>query len=402
MKTLIKKLLREMGIELKRYNPNIRERKFISLKTENKYKGNVLLSFTVNPFLSKDGETLSTSHIADFECFSIANICLDLGYSVDVIKYNDIEFFPQRDYSIFIDVLFNLERIAPLLDNKCIRILYPYWAHWLFHNSANYQRYLALQQRRGITLKPKKLLKPNLGVKYADYIISRSSSKFAISTYLFAQKPIYHVTTPTVTLYPWSEDKNYETFRKNFLWLSGDDLVHKGLDLVLDAFVQMPDYNLYICNLIQQEKDFEKAFYKELYETPNIHVMGWIDITSHKFINIKNRCLSFIHPSCSEISVGSVLNCLQAGLIPIISYESDVDVKDFGVVLRNSSVDEIKNAIEMVSSFPAEELKNMSHQAWEFARANHMKERFIEEYKRAVLQILKNKGNELDEDGRIN
>lgn len=388
MKALIKKAFRKVGIEISRYNPNSRNEKLISLRTENEYKGDMLLSFTVNPFLLKEGETFTTSHITDFECFHVAKIFLDLGYSIDVINFNDLDFIPKKDYLIFLDVSFNLERMAPFLKKECIRILYPYFAHWLFHNAASYNRYLALRQRKDITLTPLRLLKPNLGVEHSDYIILRGG-EFSKSNYTYGQKPIYHVNQGTITLFPWSEDKNYETSRKDFLWLGGYDLVHKGLDLVLDAFVQMPDYHLYICASIEREKDFERAFYKELYETSNIHTIGWMDITSSEFIKLKNKCLGLIYPSCSEISCGSILDCLQGGLIPIVSYESDVDVKNFGIILKSCSVDEIKNAIKLISSLPEEELKGMSRRAWEFARENYTKEKFIEEFKNCVLDILR-------------
>ena len=79
---------------------------------------------------------------------------------------------------------------------------------------------------------------------------------------------------------------------------------------------------------------------------------------------------------------------MHTGLIPIISYESSVDVGKFGVILNTCSIDEIKMSIRTVSSLPAEGLKLMSRKAWEFARANHTKERFAEEYRRIMARII--------------
>jgi glycosyltransferase involved in cell wall biosynthesis len=387
MKDLIKRTFRKVGIEISRYNPNGRNAKFASLKTKGKYKGDMLLSFTVNPFLLKEGEAFTTSHIVDWECFQVAKIFLDLGYSVDVIDFNNINFVPKKDYSILLDVSYNLDIMATYLKKDCIKILYPKFGHWLSHNAANYSRYLALRQRKGITLKPLRLLKPNLAVEHSDYIILRGA-EFSRNSYGYGRKPTFHVNQGTITLFPWPENKNYETSRKNFLFLGGSDLVHKGLDLVLEAFAEMPKYHLYICASLEREKDFEKAFYKELYETSNIHTIGWMDITSSEFIQLMNKCLCLVNPSCSEMSCGSVRDCMQGGLIPIISYESDVDVHDFGIILGSSSVDEIRNAVKLISDRPAEELKSMSRRSWEFARETYTKEKFIEEFKSAVLKIL--------------
>ena len=61
--------------------------------------------------------------------------------------------------------------------------------------------------------------------------------------------------------------------------------------------------------------------------------------------------------------------CLHAGLIPIISYESGIDVEDFGVILKDNSIKTIKNTVQMISSLPGEQLQPMARKAWEFARA---------------------------------
>ncbi len=68
--------------------------------------------------------------------------------------------------------------------------------------------------------------------------------------------------------------------------------------MVLDAFADMPDHKLYICGPIEKEIDFEKAYYKELYESSNIHALGWVDVSSPEFIEISNKCLALIYSSC--------------------------------------------------------------------------------------------------------
>ena len=75
--------------------------------------------------------------------------------------------------------------------------------------------------------------------------------------------------------YPWPEAKDFEACRTRFLWLGSRGMVFKGLDLVLDAFVQMPEYHLTVCGPVAKEKDFEQVYYQELYHTSNIHTYGW-------------------------------------------------------------------------------------------------------------------------------
>ena len=123
-------------------------------------------------------------------------------------------------------------------------------------------------------------------------------NEFTLNTYSYANKPIYRVPISTTVLYSWPEEKDFEACRKRFLWLGSGGLVRKGLDLVLDAFAEMPEYDLTVCGPIQRERDFEKAYYKELYQTPNIHTVGWVDIASPEFIEITNNCIGLIYPSC--------------------------------------------------------------------------------------------------------
>ena len=78
---------------------------------------------------------------------------------------------------------------------------------------------------------------------------------------------------------------------------------------------------------------------------------------------------------------------MHAGLIPIVGYEASVDVEDFGVVLKDNSIHTIIHSVEMVSSLPRQRLQQMARKAWEFARANHTREKFAEEYMRIVVDI---------------
>lgn len=387
VKELIKKLGRKFGVEISRYTPKPHEKGIVSLKTNRTYQGNVLLSYIIEPFLLKDGEPVSNAHTHDWESLQIARTFSNLGYVVDVIDYRDKIFTPKKNYSFFIAARTNFQRIAQMLNKDCVKIVHLDTAHWLFSNSAAYSRCYALQQRRGVTLKSFKWVEPNWAIEYAD-CATILGNPFTINTYSYAQKPIYRIPISTPVLYAWPEEKDFEACRKNFLWFGSSGLVHKGLDLVLEVFAEMLDYELTVCGPIQQEKDFEKAYYKELYQTSNIHTIGWVDVSSPVFIEITNKCIGLIYPSCSEGGGGSVINCVHAGLIPIVSYESSVDVADFGVILKNCSIDEIKNSLRMLSSLPAEELKLMSRKAWEFARANHTRERFAQEYRKVVDKIM--------------
>jgi glycosyltransferase involved in cell wall biosynthesis len=389
MKDFILNTAKKFGIEIRRYTPEskIHIGEIVTLRPKKPTKGNMLLSYVIEPFLLKEEETISNAHTHDLESLLIAEVFLEFGYGVDVIDYRDETFTPTKEYSFFVSARTNFERIARLLNDDCVKIVHLDMAHWLFNNRAAYERCLSVKERRGVALRSYKMQELNWAIEHADYA-TILGNEFTIGTYDYAQKYILPLSVPTFTVYPWPEKKNYEACRNHFLWFGSEGLVHKGLDLVLEIFSEMSGYHLTVCGPIQKEKDFEKAYYKELYETPNIHTIGWIDVTSPHFLEITRRCLALVYPSCAEGQSGAVVTCLQAGLIPIVSYQSGVDVHDFGVILNDCSKREIMDSIRLVSSLPATELRRMSKMAWEFARANHTGERFTEEYRNTIKKII--------------
>jgi hypothetical protein len=58
------------------------------------------------------------------------------------------------------------------------------------------------------------------------------------------------------------------------------------------------------------------------------------------------------------------------------------------MILPDCSIQEIQNAVRRVSTFPARQLEQMARGAWEYARTNHTKEKFAQEYRKAVEHIL--------------
>lgn len=366
----------------------IKRRKSIHLKPNKPSKGNVLYSYVVGKFLLNLDRPVSYWHTHFWEARQIVKTFLDLGYSVDAIWSGNRSFTPKKQYAFFIDCRSNLQRLTPKLNQDCIKIAHLDTAHMLFQDTAELKRLLNLQDRKGITLRPHRFQMPNLAIEHADCGVVLGN-EFTISTYWYANKPIYRVPISSPMLYPWPEQKDFDGCRKRFLWLGSAGMVHKGLDLLLDAFVELPDYHLTICGPVERETAFEQAFYKELYQTSNINTIGWVDIGSDKFLEIANSCIGLVYPSCSEGGGGAVITCLHAGLIPIASFESSVDVSDdFGIILNHSSIEEIKDSVRKISKLPAEELKLMARKAWEFARANHTKERFAEEYKQVIEKIM--------------
>jgi len=361
----------------------------VSLKPDGPIRGHVLLSYRIELFLQRLGHPVTGYHQNWLITQKIAKVFLDFGYAVDVIANENKEFLPKKDYAFFIDTRMNFERLAPLLNENCVKILHVTTAHPYFHNAAEASRLMALQERRHVTLPSQRFMPPHfaMAVEYADCVTV--PSKFCMHNFRYANKPLYLVPSAAEFVYPWMETKNFESCRTKFIWLGSHGMVHKGLDVVLEAFLDMPEFHLTVCGPVAAEKDFERVYNQELYHTPNIHTLGWIDISSPEFINLAVECVGLVYPSCSEGSAGSVKSCMHAGLIPIISYESGVDIgKDIGVILNDCSISEVKEAVHGIARLSAHDLKQMSRKAWELARANHTMESFENTYRKMVEQLM--------------
>lgn len=377
-----------MGYEIKKRSRKSLQESHVFLKYKgDNYRGSVLLSYMIEPYLPAYSEAISNSHTHFWESTAMAQTFIELGYDVDVISYHRQEPIPKKDYDIFMGVRVNFENVVKQLNSNCLKIVHLDTAHWIKNNAANYQRALDFQKRRGVSIKNAKLVEPNWALECAD-CATVLGNEFTIGTYRYAEKKIYRVPISTCCVYPYPKDKDYDSAKRNFMWLGSTDFVHKGLDLVLEAFNEMTDYHLYVCGPLDQEKGFQDAYAKELHNTPNIHAIGWTDVSSPEFMDLCKRCLGIVYPSCSEGGGGSVVQCLQAGLIPIVSVESSVDTGDFGVNLPYSTVDTIKGAVTGISNLPVERLAEMSEKAWKFARDNHTRDTFSKNLMSVVKTLI--------------
>lgn len=362
--------------------------------------GRALLSYMSGALLvaRRDG-AMPTGHTHFWETWAMAQTLRDLGFVVDVVHFHNRLFRPRGRYDLVIDVRWNLERWAPELDEHCVKVMHIDTAHTLFQNAAEMRRLLELQQRRGVTLQPRHNEPLNHAIEHAD-AATILGNDFTESTFAFAGKPLHRVPVATARTYDWPQERDVEVARKRFLWLGSRGLVHKGLDLVLEVFARNPDLHLTVCGPIEGEPDFVAAYGRELYETSNIETRGWIDVTGPEFEALATRTIALVYPSCSEGQAGSVATCMQAGLVPVCSYETGIDLgPDFGVILADSSIAAVEAAVRDLSQRGLGELESMARGAWEQARSHHTREAFVSRYRDAMRTILADHGVPTDERG---
>lgn len=350
-------------------------------------QGDVLLSYLAGPFIAADLDW--ACHSNWWRCRQIAKTFLDLGMAVDVIDWQNRDFEPTRPYRFFVDIGQNLQRLVPLLNTDCVKILHATSKHWLFNNIAEFARLAELARRRGAALVPRRLIPPHYGVELCDFCtVLGLDDRGTIDSYSYAGKPIRSLAPSSVAEFEWDETKDFDRARRRFLWFGSRGMVHKGLDLVLEAFAGMPELELTVCGLLEQEPDFVQCYRRELYEMPNIRTLGWVDARRPEFAALRREAGALIFPSASEACAGAVVTCMHAGLVPLVSRESGVAVGNSGELLSESSIPAIREAAMRFSHESCEVLRRRSRAVWEFARCNYTRERYAEEFRRAIAEWL--------------
>ena len=383
MNKTLKKLYRALQPRKKKHIDS----QVVRLSPGIKAKGHVLVSYVIESCTIDPNDSVYRSHTHYWETRQMVNTFLELGYAVDLISYNNTSFTPQRKYNIFIGARTNFDRLAGLLNDSCRKVVHLDTAHWITNNHNAYSRLSDLCHRRQVAIMDSiRIIGHNLAIENAD-LGTILGNEFTIDSYAYAGKPLHRIPISSPIDFEWSK-RDIDSIRNNYMWFGSSGFVHKGLDLVLELFAGLPDYHLYVCGPIEKEQAFVREFHKELYETGNIHPVGWVDINDIKFKQILDSCLGIVYPSCAEGGGGSLIGCMQGGVIPVASYESSVDIADYGIVLKESSLAEMREEVIRLSGLSSRELETMAHETWQFASRTHTKEFFAEKYRKFVLDVL--------------
>ncbi|MBI2517776.1 MAG: glycosyltransferase [Opitutae bacterium] len=317
----------------------------------------------------------------------MARLLQEAGYAVEVINHDNRHHLPPPDCVAVIDLHSNLERLAAAAPKHARKILHATGAHWRFQNEAELARLAALRSRRRVTLPPRRQVPESHAIECAD-LATTTGNAFTIGTFAFAGKPVHRVPLSTTYRQDWPTGKDFAAARAHFLWLGSHGLVHKGLDLVLEAFSRLPDLHLTVAGPVSAEPDFAALYQKEL-SLPNVRVLDWVDTRSPDFPTLLGKHGAVVYPSCSEGGGGSVITCLHGGLAPIVTREASVDTGEFGLELRDTHIETLMAAIREIADGNPADLALRSRAAWEFARSQHTRENFERVYRELVRTVFR-------------
>ena len=140
-------------------------------------------------------------------------------------------------------------------------------------------------------------------------------------------------------------EKNMNKAKKQALWFGSYGLLHKGLDLAIEAFREKPEWTLHVCGYTAAEANLLST----INPSSNVHIHGFVDVLSESFKEIAIECGFVILPSCSEGTATAVITAVGNGsMIPIVTAECGFDIDDFGfnIELNKLSIIDTMNAID--------------------------------------------------------
>ena len=352
--------------------------------TSDVYKGGVLLSYVTHPFLAEGGKELTT-HTNYWEVHTLAEEFLKRGYDVDVIDADNMLFVPKKKYTYLLDIHANLERLAPLLPPDCIKILFTTTSYWKFNNNAEEKRLEEVAKRRGVAFPPERMLTPTQSLEYADHVLYFGNA-LTLGTFPISGDKARNIPISTTFTYD-APHKEWSVARNGFVWVGGAGVIHKGVDLLVEAFSATPALSLHLCG--KYESPHFAAVYAAELAKPNISQHGTVDLGGTYFKQMRGENAFVISPSCAEGQSGAVILGMHAGLIPIVSKECGVDVEDFGFVLPDCSTETIARTIQHCSQFPETELRLRAEKAWAYAQKHHTRTIFANTFASFIESLEK-------------
>ncbi len=355
--------------------------------SEGGYNKRALLIYLVKPFLIKDDDPLFLTHQNLRQCKQIASILGEFGYVVDVVDVKDKTFKPSKHYDLVISHRVDLE---PEIFGDALKIYLFTGLNHIVHNRNVRRRFQMLHQRRRCLIQPYPIHSEDMPyVRKANVLVGFGNDVCRESWRESFEGPIYTFNNYGFREIRFIERKDFSIARKNFLFFASKGQVARGLDLLLEIFPRHPELNLYICSSFEYEKEFWRCYYREIWKTPNVHPIGWITLGSEQFCELLRKCAYVILPSCSEGSVGSVIQCMWGGLIPVVTKEANIDTGDFGITLASDSLEEIEKTILHLAGLSEDWHREHSVRTRQIAEERFSEDAFINRWREILSEILK-------------
>ena len=191
---------------------------------------------------------------------------------------------------------------------------------------------------------------------------------------------IYKIPVNSIKNLPYEVGKKeMQQVRRKFVWFGSRGLIHKGLDILIDVFQELPDFQLDIYGAPQSEIS--------QFELPrNVFNHGFICVQSESYVKeVVDNHAFVISLSCSEGMQSSVATCMQSGLIPVVTRETGFDDCPYAIIFDDWHKDSVKNRLCQCAEMQSSLLYNIENAVQAYANEHYTANAFQQAFHNIML-----------------
>ena len=299
-------------------------------------------------------------HTNNWEIYRAVQILASLGYSVDLIDRGNHDWKPSKKYDIFLGLgVGNTGRLFVEYAKRSqakIKILLSMGPQPDISNNLVLERYKEFEKRTGSHAKPMRLVDMVIGEEFkkiaetADYVFNigeKDNKSFQSLTDYGSGMKVLNFYPGISSKVKFENDWLKTRKRTSFLCFAGNGFICKGVDILVESFLDMTDLNLHICGP-NSEKAFFDYYGEKINNSNNIFYHGFIQPGGDKFNELSKECSYVIFNSAAEGCCTSVATAMKSGLVPVINSWTGINIdKNIGFEIPESG-DRIENTKKIV------------------------------------------------------
>lgn len=355
-----------------------------------------LLYYKTEPFVMP-WKLSGYRHTNLWEIVEMVRILNRYGYVVDVVDRDDKKFVPEDVYDLFLGLGAGqsgkqFSKYAKKMP-RATKILIAAGPEPGLSNKLVFDQYARFNQRHGCKV-PAMRIRGDLDfesfTRDTDYFMPIGEKHtFSPQSYMALGKPVLNYlpsTSPAIRFLPeWLKTRS----RRAFLCFAGDGFICKGVDVVVDAFADMPDAEVYICGP-HSEPAFFEVLGAKLAAAPNIRYEGFIKVGGARFEELVAKCAYVVFPSSSEGCATSIATVLRTGLLPVVTRETGIDIDQFGIYIdgeKENLVEETMSACRKAMEISDSEYRQ---RVWDCLKdsSKYTQASFTDSFEKVVLEVL--------------
>lgn len=176
--------------------------------------------------------------------------------------------------------------------------------------------------------------------------------------------------------------KDHTVTKTHFVWFGSRGFIHKGLDILIDAFASLPQLYLDVYGISREE-------FLGMPIPKNVSLCGMVNVMEDSFIsNVINKNTFVISLSCSEGMQTGITTCMIHGLIPIVTKECGVEDHEDVLIFEGYDIESVKSTLLAATQISAIELREKEIRIHKKSVVDFSVESFAINFEQCIVKSL--------------